>query len=167
MKQAILILLPSITHHPFRRETNLSRRLVVNWSPSFLMSVEEIVTSGTIWRDLKYIAIWWKHDFPQFSTMIVRIDEKKYLCRILGQGCLLTITGKEVSHQSMFCSKSRCFGFLHAFILEIRFKIEFLWNNEKAHFAPGLEDSCGKCGCKKRTNVLQHRHHLLLWPRMQ
>ena len=105
----------SITPHPFRRVTNLSRRLVVNWSPSFLMSVEEIVTSGTVWRDLKYIAIWWKHDFPQFSTMIVRIDEKKYLCRILGQGCLLTITGKEVSHQSMFCSKSRRFGFFTCF----------------------------------------------------
>lgn len=25
----------------------------------------------------------------------------------------------------------------------------------------GVEDSCGECGCKKSTNVLQHRHHLL------
>jgi hypothetical protein len=25
----------------------------------------------------------------------------------------------------------------------------------------GVEYSCGECGCKKSTNVLQHRHHLL------
>ena len=32
----------------------------------------------------------------------------------------------------------------------------------KANFFDlGVEDSCGACGCKKSTNVLQRRHHLL------